>query len=230
MSLSKWLLSLAVFVALALPALAQRPQPGGNNFGDLFARKEVQDDLKIDADTAKKAGEVVTKQREKLTEARKDLTQREIEGEKGAKLAADNREETYKALSDVLKPEQVKRYKQIDFQWRLTMGNIGGGRPMGMGGAGGGNRPAWFASEEVAKLLKLSKDQQEDVKKLSDDYSKARQGIQQNDADARTKLRTEYSEKFQKVLTDEQKKTWDEAYGKPIQFSFGQRPTRQTQQ
>jgi hypothetical protein len=167
MRLNKWLLSLVAVGIVVLPALAQQPRPMGGF--DLFANKSVQDELKIDADTAKKAGEIVTKKREELTAAREKLTGEELKGEKGAKLTEENREATNKALAEVLKEDQLKRYKQISFQTRISFGGGGGGtgRPMGMGMR---TPSASFAHEEVAKVLKFSSEQKEDIKKLNEDY------------------------------------------------------------
>jgi len=220
MRLNKWLLSLIAVGIVVLPALAQQPRPMGF---DLWTNKGFQDELKIDADTAKKASEIVTKMREKLTADRKKLTGEELEGEKGAKLNEENRAETAKALGEVLKADQVKRYQQISFQQRIR-GNFGGG--------GGGNMTpsASFAHAEVAKALKLTKEQSEDVKKLNEDYGKAYAAAARDAGqdrakrtEATNKVREEYTGKFQKVLTAEQVKVWDDVHGKPFTIQF-QRP------
>src|SRR5262249_47297403 len=109
-------------------------------------------------------------------------------------------EETLKAAGDILKPEQVKRLKQIELQQA-------GARA--------------FTRAEVQKELALKDDQKEKIKTINDDAAKETRelnqgGNAQGNREKLAALRKQTMEKIDAVLTDEQKKSWKEMTGEPF--------------
>jgi Spy/CpxP family protein refolding chaperone len=224
-SVVKMLLTLGVVALVSSPALAQRPQrpqPGGGpgqlTGAALLANKSVQEELKLNEDQTKKIEDTrkaiddkFKDDRAKLREIR-DMTERR---EKTAELNKKIGEETTKALSGVLKDDQTKRFKQIEYQ------------VMGVRA---------FSNEDIAKTLKFTDDQKADIKKITEDYQKDMQGLFQpggNREEAQKKreeLRKSAMEKLTKVLTSDQKKSWEEMTGAPFQIKFDapRRPQRDT--
>jgi len=163
------ILSQSVFVlglaALsAVPALAQ-PQPGGPGFppgaagpvadpgldlviaAGLVADKSLQEDLKLTADQVKDIAAAVRKIREKYQPKLSTLDPKER-----SELLAKFDDETRKAAAEVLKPEQVKRLKQIERQMAGVV--------------------YAFLDEEVAKELKLTDDQKGKIKGIITELQK----------------------------------------------------------
>src|SRR6266852_6095702 len=125
-SISKVVMVLGVAVLLAVPALAQQRQQGqqgrgGQGFGGgliagLIENVGVQQELKLDNEQVEKAKAAVDNVREKHSADRaklQDLSQEERR-EKSRAINQAVSAETMKALEDVLKPEQFKRFKQIE--------------------------------------------------------------------------------------------------------------------
>src|SRR5262245_27208472 len=118
-----WLGVVAVGLAtlLARPAVAQPRGGFGGGFGGIGGldnQMPVQDELKIDKDQIDKAEDAIKKVRDDhkddIAKARDMNTSMEERMEIMKKVADD----TEKALKDVLKPEQLKRIKQIQLQVR----------------------------------------------------------------------------------------------------------------
>jgi Spy/CpxP family protein refolding chaperone len=212
------ILTLGLMVALAAPALAQqrqrgqRGQFGGRGQGGvamLIDNESVQKELNLDKDQVDKAKEAVQKVRDNHKDEfakLQDLGQDERR-QKGQELSRTVSEESLKALADVLKPEQLKRLKQIELQQA-------------------GDRA--FTRPDVQKALSLTDDQKEQIKTITDDAAKQRREIFQagnapGSRDQLTSLRKETSDKIQAVLTDDQKKTWKDLTGEPFQLTRGQR-------
>ena len=195
--------AIALTVALAAPALAQRQPMGPGGIAGLLTNESVQKELKVEKEQADKLKDAVTK----VTDAHKD------ERDKLAGLQGDERrtkaqelnktvsEETMKAVGDILKPDQVKRLKQIELQ---------------QAGAGAYSRP------DIAKALSLKDEQKEKIKTIADDTQKqageVRSGTGTNaeKQEMQTKIRKESAEKITAVLTDDQKKSWKEMTGEPF--------------
>jgi hypothetical protein len=217
---AKALLSVAVVCCAASLALAQR-QPGGGrgNMGAmmegpmLLLNKSVQDELKLTDD--QKAD--IEKINKKMTEARtKAVADAGMDRAKIAEAMKPITEETTKSLKDgpmaALKPEQSKRFKQIEIQQKGL---------------------AAFNDEEVQKTLKITDKQKEeitgqikDVEKDTGEIRKDAQGDQTKMREARTKiteLNTKATDKIISSLTDDQKKAYKELVGEKfeIKFDFG---------
>src|SRR5260370_14734022 len=106
-------LGLIAVALLAGPALAQR-QP--RQQGSLLANKSVQEELKLSEDQVKKATDIDKTIGDKQREELGKLSAEERRGDKGRELRKKYSDEMTAELSKVLKPEQQRRYKQIQFQ------------------------------------------------------------------------------------------------------------------
>jgi Spy/CpxP family protein refolding chaperone len=193
--------ALAVVAMTATPAWAQRQrQRGGFGFfrgGSelmLLRQKSVQDELKVTEDQVKKVTELAEKQRGAFGELRN------LSREERQKKIEERSKENAKALAEILKPEQVKRLKQISLQQQ---------------GARAINNP------EVATALNLTAEQKEKVKSIGEEAAKEMRELFQggNREEARKEmadLRKSTEEKVQGVLTTEQKAKLKELQGEPF--------------
>jgi hypothetical protein len=218
-------LTIGLVAAMAGTASAQR-QPGGQGRGGfgggfggggvgfLISNEAVQKELKMDKDQADKATEAVKKVRDKhaddFTKLR-DVPQEERRA-KTQELMKTVNDETLKAVGEVLKPEQLTRLKQIELQ-RASF--------------------AAFSRADVQEALKLTTEQKEKVKTISDEANKDIQALRGAGGQGRgqggaggaggrgqgrggfgannekvTAIRKETNEKLVALMTDDQKKTW----------------------
>jgi hypothetical protein len=209
---SRCVFVLGLSLILASPLMAQQPQrgqrggggggPGG--LGGLLLNESVQKELTIDKEQAEKVKEAVLqiqdKHKDEFAKLR-DLSQDERRA-KGQELSRTVSAEVLKAVGEMLKPDQIKRLKQIDLQ------QIGAQA---------------FARPEVQTALSLKDDQKEKIKTISEDIAKQIGDLRQDRTNAQanrdkiTALRKEIQEKIQAVLTDDQKKTWKDLTGEPFQ-------------
>jgi Spy/CpxP family protein refolding chaperone len=186
----------AVVVALAVgPAVTQekkqRQRPGGGRgFGGgtlfLLQAKSVQEELKLSGDQVKKITELAEKQRS----AMKDVPREERRAKREELAKANN-----KAIGEILKPEQLKRVKQIALQQQGVM--------------------ALTFNEEVAKALKISEDQKDKIREIQSKMREEMRGAF-GDQEKMQKLRKQMSEKVMGVLTAEQKTKLKEMQGEPF--------------
>lgn len=228
-----FVLTLGLAALAANPSFAQR-QPGGQGRGgfggagqggvaNLIRNEAVQKELKMDKEQTDKATEAVKKVTDKHAEEFTKLRElaQEERRTKTTELTKIVSEETLVALGEVLKPEQMKRLKQIELQ-RAGV--------------------AAFTRPEVEKALAFNDEQKGKVKAIADESAtKMRelmgaagrgQGGQGGARGARgaggaggarggaapdqakiTALRKEMSEKVMLVLNDDQKKTWKDMTG-----------------
>ena len=199
--------TIAVFassVALAQPPFGG-PFGGRGNVGMLLRQESVQKELKISDDQLKKVEDLSEQMRDKFQDAFG------LEGEERTKKIQELRKENEKALSEILKPEQWKRLKQISYQQQGAMA---------------------FADPDVAKALQLTDAQKEQVQKLNREMFEQMREIfppgSPPDEEARkkmTELRTAIADKIMKVSTSEQKTKWKEMQGEPFkgEIRFGPR-------
>jgi hypothetical protein len=193
-------MGLCLMIGVATPLLAQ---PGRGGFGGgisvamLAEQKSVQEEVKLTDDQVAKVKKVTEDVRKKydddLKAARKDKDR-----EKSAALNKKISEETNKGLTDVLKPDQLKRIKQIELQ-------LGGLRAL--------------SRDEVAKELKLTDKQQEDLKGRGEDLAKDSKDLFKEKGGFE-KIRTmsmESAAKFVSTLSDDQKKIYKEMTGKKFE-------------
>jgi Spy/CpxP family protein refolding chaperone len=217
----KSVLVLCLAAMLAGPALAQRGPGGGGRFGggSLLDNQSVQKELKLTDDQIKKVKEITQSVRDKHKEELDALGKQgpQADREKRQELFRTIREETNKALVDVLKPEQSKRFKEITLKQRGAQA---------------------FNDEEVQKTLNLTDEQKDKIKTINEDASKemrelfprrggAGGGGARPDPAAFEEMRKkmaalnkETMEKATAVLTDDQKKAWKDLVGAPFEIKF----------
>jgi hypothetical protein len=206
------LVFLGTIVASAGPVGLAQP-PFGGPFGGrgnpamLLRQESVQKDLKLSDEQIKKAEDVSEQMREKFQDAFS------LEGEERGKKLQELRKENEKALSEILKPEQWKRLKQISYQQQ---------------GASA------FADPEVAKALQLTDTQKEQIQKINQEmFGQMRELFQSGtppDEETRrkmTELRTATAEKIMKILTNDQKTKWKDMQGQPFKGEIRFGPPRE---
>jgi len=197
---------------MVAPAVAQQGR-GGRGFGAgggaaLLSNKSVQKELKATDEQAEKlntfAREMTEKQREEFQGLR-DLSQEERR-EKMQELARTRAAELVKGMAGILKPEQVKRFEEIQLQ---------------QSGAGA------FSSPRVQEKLKLTADQQTKLREINEESGQAmRDAFQdlQSDREGAMKkiaeIRKQSTEKAFGVLTDDQKKAWKTLTGEPFEIVY----------
>jgi hypothetical protein len=205
--LCKTVVLLGLALLLAEPSAAQdKDKKKGNRGGGfgvvgLLTNESVQKELKLGDEQIEKAKKAAEELRGKFREDAaklKDATPAER-----AEFVQKVSDEAYKVLNDVLKPEQVKRLKQIELQ------------------------QTGLSSPAAQKALKLTDEQKEKVKKIAEETTQKRREImkeaQGDFKGAMEKVATLTKESHEKegaVLTDEQKKQWKEMTGEPFQIKF----------
>jgi Spy/CpxP family protein refolding chaperone len=235
MRLVKTVLGLSAALLVAGPALAQPGGGGGfGGFGGGLANsiarvKPLQEELKVDADQLEKLTAALTKAREETRDLSQKLFSRDTPMEERAEITKKIQEINDKAVAGVLKPEQVKRLKQIEHQ------------QAGLG---------IFTRGETAEALKLTDEQKEKVTAISRELQNDRRellgaggggrrhgagggrpgaggaggGFGRLDPEVTKKLEGLTKEAMAnavKVLTDEQKTTYKNLTGEPFDMPGG---------
>jgi hypothetical protein len=217
----KMVLACGLVGLLVAPAQAQRPG-GGRGFGGgmgggpggglmLLTNKSVQQELKADATQAEKlnsfAQGIMEKQREQFQKLQ-DLSQEERRAkmqEMGQAIGAEVR----KGLTDLLKPEQVKRFEQIQLQ------------QMGVLGA--------LVMPRVQEALNPTEDQRSKLRTIQEEQREAMNELRQSGGGGgdfaaamqkMNELRKKGNDKAMAVLTDSQKSSWKELTGEPFEVKL----------
>jgi hypothetical protein len=211
----KVLVALTALALLASPAWAQRGRGRGRGGGGgpeaLLGNEGVQKELKLDKDQIEKVTEYAKKATAKRDEFRKEIADLS-DDEKMEKRTAFNKkmnEEGTKFVKGLLKDDQAKRFKQLQLQSRMMFAG-----------------PGILIDPEVAKELKLSDSQKDDIKQINEDLQKDIKelfsgGGGQEAFKKVAGLRKDAMDKSVKLLKDEQKKAWTEMKGKDFEFQFG---------
>lgn len=235
--------------ALAGGISAQQPEPkkgGKGNFGDyaklmpiinvlrsspasLLTNKGVQEEIKLDEEQVKTLTENTKERFANIQESMAKLTEKakQLDGvaedkmdEKVREVFKEEIETPMKEAEKVLKPEQVKRLKQIHLS----------NRGLGL-----------FSDAEYAKTLKITDEQKKKAKELQTELTKdltelggGRPGggrpmqPSKETQEKMTNLLDEAKEKGLALLTDDQKKIYKDMAGEPYkvkqergQFGFG---------
>lgn len=198
-----------VTMAVGTVPAQQRQRGGFGGFGGntifLLGQKSVQEELKLTDEQVKKVQEVAEKQREAFQGLR-DLSPEE-QRTKRQELAKAND----KAVAEILKPQQLKRVKQIALQQQ-------GVRAVN--------------NEEIAKALNITDEQKEKIRDIGRQSFEQMRDISR-DEEGRKKLQElmkQTNEKMMAVLTAEQKTKLKEMQGEPfkgeIASPFGGRRNR----
>jgi hypothetical protein len=208
----KWALILGVVALAASPALAQGPGRGfGSGVGDLLRNEAVQKEIKLEGDKLTQVTDALKKVRDDNKEAFDKLRDRNTPSEERAEIRRKLEEATVAAVKDILDKDQMARIKQLQIQRRGYEA---------------------FSDPEVQKALKITDAQKDDIKKIAEDtraeMGKLFQGgFNPQNFEKIAALGKEASEKIQKVLTDEQKKAYEELRGKAFEFPRpGPRPNQ----
>jgi len=168
---------------------------GGFGGGSLFllTQKSVQEELKMTEEQVKKATDLQEKQRENF-KGFKDLSKEEIKSK-----MEERTKETKKAVDDILKPEQVKRLKQISIQQA-------GARA--------------YSDPEVVEALKITDEQKEKIKGIQEDsfkeMPKRGEGDREENAKKIEAIRKATKEKVEGVLSAEHKSKLKDLTGEPF--------------
>jgi len=223
-NVTRYSLTIALFV-LAASAMAQRPGGGRGGENDpvaLLNIKEVRAELKITDDQQEQLKKFVDDQsakRKDIFANFKDLSD-DDKKTKFTEWSKASKEASTKLLSDTLKPDQMKRLTQLYYQKASIM--------------------VVNDNEEVAKALALTDEQKEKLKTIATDLGKEvreltggnKGGFNKEASTKMTALRKEYVEKATAVLTDEQKKKWDDLTGEKFEFPapmFGRPQPKKTE-
>jgi hypothetical protein len=172
---------------------AQKPQPWafpetrGSVLLRLLSSKSVLEDLKLSDEQKEKLAELLRKQQDGLQELRK------LNRDERARKAEELNKAHDQAATELLKPEQLQRLKQILLQQR---------------------GPRALADPEVAQALRLTNEQSQQVTAILKETSQIQ--ATGNLADILNKLQELQTEKLMGVLTDEQKARWKELQGEPF--------------
>jgi Spy/CpxP family protein refolding chaperone len=207
----KAVLAIGMVALMAGPARAQGRgfgMFGGGGGVMLLSNKGVQKEVKATDEQVSKldafAEEMRTKQREAFqgfqdlsTEERRTKMQ-----EVGRKI----REDVNKGLADILKPEQVKRFQQIEIQSAGAQA---------------------FAMPNVQAALKLTDDQKSKLDGINQETMQAMRDAREEaggDMEVMMKkgaeIRKKAADKALALLTDSQKATWKEMTGEPFEVKF----------
>jgi hypothetical protein len=199
-------LTAALLGLLASPVFAQFGFFGSQDIGPsrLVINADVQKELKLSRDQVEKFTKATQEMRDKIREA--------IQGSGGdmdkfRKALAKLQAEGDKLVADTLKPEQLKRLRQIELQ-------------------ANGHRS--FTRAEVQKELKLTDRQKKDVEKIADDVKKETEGLFKDVGRDREKfqeaqkkaaaLNSEAVTKVTKLLSADQQKTWKALTGDKFDY------------
>jgi hypothetical protein len=211
-----WAIALSLACLIQAPALAQiggRPGGGGRESGiaapppsvaRLIFNKKVQEDVGLSSDQV----EAVTAANLKVRlaylgdpEKLKKLEPKE-RAEFLAKMEKESLQAILKAMGDVLKPEQAKRLKQIEFQQRVDV-----------------NGPRALLEADVAKELQLTDKHKKLFASIFNQWQQDMgAAVFSQNLDQIPALRKEAMDAVRKSLNDEQKKKLEALTGKPFAF------------
>lgn len=210
---TRWVLALAIVATGSSAAFAQGRGGGMQRGVMLLSNKSVRSELKMNDEQVAKVDAMLAEMREKHSSDFEKMRDAEPQDRMrmSRELMQTMLEESKKPLAEILKPEQVKRFSQIELQTR--------------------GLDAMIADPTIGSSLKLSDDQKEKIKTIQQDsFTQMREIFQNSQGDREaamkkmTELRKETMEKGLAVLSDEQKKAWNEAIGAPFTLVPDPRP------
>lgn len=202
--------ALAATMVLTSGALAQRGRGGFGGFGGrggsgiaMLRMPEVQTELKLTADQQTKLQDMMQRQRERRGDFQ---SLRDLSPEERQKAMAERRAAENKELGAILNADQMKRYGQLRLQ-RQGMTAL--------------------AEKEVADELTLTTDQRTKVQEIMQQQAVEMRSLFQGGGGGgdREAMRAKMEEmrkatdtKLAALLTDDQKKKWQEMVGAPFTF------------
>ena len=197
-TIGQYLGTMLVVGLLAAPAPAQRAGAGLLRQMPgimLLGQKSVQDELKLSEDQVKKVNEGTLKMFGEFAGLR------QLSQEEQQKKMKELREESDKAVADILKPEQAKRFKQIHLQQLGVMA---------------------FSDDPIVKDLKLTDEQKDKIKTIQEEARKEINELRQKGARLPELLKKgmdvnrKAADKVVALLTPEQKTKWKDLTGEPF--------------
>jgi hypothetical protein len=186
---------------------------GGGLTGMIGQNKPLQDELKMDKEQVDKLTKALAQVREELKDEMAQLFDFNTPQEERDKITKQIRDANEKALSSALKPEQVKRLRQIENQQA---------------------RLGLFNRADVQKTLKLTDEQKEKIKTINDDLQKDMRelfaggrggpggfgGFNPEAMKQQQGLQKEAMNSVVKILDEEQKATLKDLTGAPFELRF----------
>jgi hypothetical protein len=208
--LVKTVVILGIALLLTGPSPAQdkdKKKGGRGGFGvaGLMANESVQKELKLSDEQIEKAKKAAVDVAGKF---RDDFAKfKDASPEEKSALRQKMTDEAFKVLGDILKPEQMKRLKQIELQ------------------------QTGLVDANAQKELKLTDEQKEKIKKIAEETSQKRREIMKEAQGGDFKgvrekvesLTKESRAKESAVLSEEQKKQWKDMTGEPFEVKFEMR-------
>lgn len=215
LSFNRMALLLVGLIAVS-PVLAQFGQGGfgarPTDLAALLQNKSVQEELKLDEATVAKVKTITDGVREKFKEELEKLGKMDFKArfEIQGKIATASGEAITKEADKLLKPEQLKRLKQIQVQ------------QLGL---------RVFTTDEYATALKLTDDQKTKVKGLVEDMTKDLTDARKEAGkdfkkigELTTKITAAATDKASELLNDTQKTKLKELTGDKFELKLGGRP------
>jgi Spy/CpxP family protein refolding chaperone len=209
---------MGLLAMLAATAMAQgqgqRGGPGGRGgmgMGGpmILGAQAVQEELKLTEEQKGKVQEMVEGLREEMMGLREKMADVAQE-ERFAKMREFMEETNAKArkeLTSLLKPEQMKRFEQVELQARGLQA---------------------FADAKVQEALKVTAEQKEKLEGLMTEVNEKRRTIMedaQGDFQAAMgkfrELQNSTREKVMAMMTEDQKKSWKDMTGEPFEMPMG---------
>jgi hypothetical protein len=196
-----------VLAVVFTPPVSAQQRPGPAQGGRspvlmLASQKSVQEELKLSDEQIKQVAKIVEDMKAKAA----DLT--ETDPKERMKKAVQMFQGAEKSVFALLKPEQSKRLRQIALQQQHLARAL--------------------ESTEVAKELQLSEEQTKQVRAIREDAAREMSRLSEN-AKSRDEVREKTAalaksteEKLLKVLTEEQKRKWNELLGEPFKGELKQ--------
>jgi hypothetical protein len=173
--------------------------------GAMIENERVQKELRLTDDQIKKCTAIHARIQGKYQETFEKLRAQK-QAQQILELTKVANQETLKAFAEVLQPQQLRRLQQIDLQQRGALA---------------------FQEPDVIKALQLTPDQQELVKTINADAGKE---MKDSFVNPQAKLeevgrkigelRKETMERATAVLTEAQRKMWQEMVGAPFEFKI----------
>jgi hypothetical protein len=200
---------LAVSTAWVLISAAQAQSPftrlSAAGVGTMVDNERVQRELRLTDDQTTKCKAIYAKIQAKHQETLERLRAQK-QAQQIQELTKAVNQETLKAFAGVLQPPQLKRLQQIDLQQRGALA---------------------FLEPDIIKVLHLTEDQQDLVKTISADAAKEMKDSFSNPQAKLDEvgkkigeLRKETMERVTALLSEAQRKTWQEMVGPPFEFKI----------
>ena len=233
--------TLALGLALVMTAAATHAQPpqrgqrgqgggpggggmmmAGANLGQLVQSKTVRDELKLTEDQVGKLKEWAEAQPAKMREVFQNAGgDRDAMREKFAEI----QKTASKEVGEILKPEQAKRLKQIEFQMAGVRGLM----------SPDAQKSLDITEDQKEKLQSAMTDMGKDMRELAEEYGVRGFGGRPADADKAkefekksAQLTKDATSQVMKLMTDEQKKKYAELSGEPIDVAKVRSETMRT--